>query len=255
MKIKNKLIFMFVLFSIIIQANITPSMSQEYFVDDCRDVNGDLIEDCTCTNINGDIVSCTDGTILFPCCPGGGGPPDPVDPGNDGIDNDGDGLIDEPDEQDGINTNYRTYQRVQISEIKNQLIGFECDPNPPKININAYQNPVSFNLSFYTIWSKENQPYKNGDTFKIDILKVRPNKEDHLFLMDRDYYINDIYRNNNLITFRVNFIIPVSPGNLKIVFNYNELFENNRIIIIYNDPVKNINAPPERRITYRRILE
>lgn len=225
------------------------------FDQDCRDVNGDLIPDCTCTNINGDIVSCTDGTILIPGGnTGGGNGGAGTNPGNDGIDNDGDGLIDEPDEafwnpnqifgRSGAN-NYSHPPSVPYCLYVN------LNPNKINYNYDKLSNP-GFEIIVHYIWTYEGI-FKPDDVINLRIVRRR----DGLLLEKGIHYERTFDVHSNIAKIFVRLEPKAYDGyeEYDVSISVNGDFKETRILILNREKSKSPKFGPIKRYkTYSRVL-
>lgn len=224
------------------------------FDNDCRDLNGDLIADCTCTNINGDIVSCTDGEIIVPCCPpppppGGGG----SNPGNDGVDNDGDGLVDEADEYSFNQDGERVSGRVPVINPSSVPLGINVTINSDRFVYYIFQDDLpQFDVMVQYLWSRDIGSFKEGDIVSLQIKRL----SDNSILRNEIDYTRVFGGKGNYAWFTV-FLLPeaISLGqdSFEVKVSVNKSFEKSDIIELKKKVVSYDLGPLKRNVTYRRI--
>lgn len=224
----------------------------QVFGDDCRDINGDLIPDCTCTDMAGNPVSCTDGTPIVPCTSCGNTiPPGGINTGNDGIDNDGDGLIDEADEQPGYSdvknlgrSGQPGYRRPQTTPTDLFL-----QVNPRRLEF-PYYIISKFDINVDYIFSGENLPFKSDDIINLKIKNAYNNK---IFEKDVDY-IREYDFDNNHAKIHVQFY-PESLNNVRVIIvstSINNNFLETFPVVVDSKKTDYGNSLPSKRVLKSR---
>lgn len=223
------------------------------FNQDCRDINGDLILDCTCTNINGDIVSCTDGTVLISGGATGGGTAG-NDPGHDGIDNDGDGLVDEPDEADAdYNGNIQYLRRSGKSGYKypsSTPIDLDNNANPRIICYNKHYTLPKFEIILHYIWTHEGN-FSTDDVINLKIIR----KRDGVLLQNNVHYERTFLIVGNLVRIYVKFLPDIynTQEEYQIITSVNNKFIRKQTIFLVARESDSGIYPSKRTLHYRGI--
>lgn len=242
------------LFSIVFILICSSSYGQAVpFDNDCRDINGNLILDCTCTNINGDIVSCTNGEIITPCCPpppppGGGG----SNPGNDGVDNDGDGLVDEADEYSFNHDGERISGRVPVRNTTSFPLGINVTINSDRFVYYVFQDDLpQFDIMIHYLWSRDTGSFKSGDVVNLQIKRLSNNS---ILRNDIDYKRFFGWK-DNYSWFTVFFLpetVSFGQDSFEIKISVNNSFENTDIVDLKKKVFNKSYGPLNRNVTYRR---
>lgn len=235
----NRLLIIFILFY------ATSSFCQE----DCIDnISGNIIPDCSCTDIYQNIVSCTDPNIIIVPFPGSGGG------GDDDDDDSGGGSGGGGDDDDDDNGDHsRTIGRVAINKHRqNKLLGFHTSISPSLISVSDLSDPFEFDIFFQTIWSGESQWLKDGDNFSIEI-----NRDGIPLLMDVDFYVEQNFLYQNMISYNIFLEPPLKQSIFTISLKFNGKYLQTYHLFVYKNKhnYNNGKIPINRNVIYRNILD
>ena len=235
------------------------SVSSQEFDEDCRDINGDLILDCTCTNIYGDIVNCTDGEIIVP---DDGGGDDDTDggggnnPGGDGIDNDGDGLTDEEDEEYWVAWEDVGRSSLDLRRPPSKPVRLDLQINPSVIILNSSIVPET-TITLNYLFSGDNLPIQTSDGINLKFVRISDGK-----VLERDkHYTRSFHIHKNTAYINVRFLSEVLTISNYIIVraSINDDFSTFSSLLIFKPgafkPLAISSSPIKRNVTYRKILE
>lgn len=233
------------------------SQNYAYAQEDCRDINGDLIEDCTCTNISGIPISCTDGTVLptpvptpIPTILPTPIPTQSTNPGNDGIDNDGDGEIDEADENLNFNLGRSPRGATRPKSVPARLDLFL---NPNDTTFNHFNNRApGFEIICHYIHTYP------SDLKPEDVINLRIRRKRDNFLLEKDiHYTRTFNISGNMIRIPVTFLPDAFTGyeEYDISVSINNKFKETQVLTLSKEKIKHKFGPTKRITTYGRVIE
>lgn len=246
----NKLTI-FILFLFVNHAN-----SQTIFDNDCRDSSGSLIENCTCSDVYGNIVDCTTGEIIPPSQDDDGSDED-EDNGSEDDEDEGGSDDDEGGGSSGEDDGISNGQVNKRSSIPGKQISVPIYLNiqlNPEI-IYTFDGIARFDVCATLLWSLESQPFKSDDKFTFSIFNFTNGNPIHL-KKDVDYFLDVKSVKLNTINFHVEFKNKVYYGFYLIEVKYNDDYKiTSPLFVIKKRKTTSSSTVVERNTLYRNIKE